>query len=188
MPDYSKAKIYKIVPTCEYDEGDEYFGSTTRPLSERMNAHRCDFKNGKCKSKILFEKYGVENCKIELVEEYPCDNREQLNKKEGEYIRANKCVNRCIAGRTDNEYRIDNVDKIKKRNKQYYIDNANKIKERNKQYDIDNTDKIKQYRIDNSDKIKEYQKQYRIDNANNIKNQKKQYYLTHKTVLDINPH
>ena len=149
MPDYSKSKIYKIVPTCEYDEGDEYFGSTIRPLSERMNNHRGSFKSekGKCNSKILFEKYGVENCKIELVEEYPCDNREQLEKKEGEYIRANKCINKYIAGRTNGnireyqkiyhkQYHLENLEKLREKKKQYYLDNKEYIKEKSNQYNL----------------------------------------------------
>jgi hypothetical protein len=79
-----------------------------------------------------------------------------------------ECINKCVAGRTHKQYRIDNTDKLK----QYRIDNTDKIKQyridnidKNKQYRIDNADKIKQYRIDNADKSK----QYRIDNADKIK-------------------
>lgn len=28
--------------------------------------------------KLLFDKYGVENCKIKLYEEYPCDTELEL--------------------------------------------------------------------------------------------------------------
>ncbi len=161
MPiDYSRSKIYQIIPTCEFDEGDIYIGSTVRLLSERMAQHRRQLT---CSSKILFEKYGVQNCKIELIEEFPCENKEQLLKKEGEHQRAIKCVNARISGRTTKQYYLDNADKIK----EYNIDNADKIRERNKQYYLDNTDKKKeydkQYNIDNADKKKEYNKQYNID-------------------------
>ena len=33
-----------------------------------------------------FDEFGVENRKIVLIEEYPCQNRKQPEKKEGEYI------------------------------------------------------------------------------------------------------
>ena len=33
-----------------------------------------------------FNEFGVENRKIALIEEYPCQNRKQPEKKEGEYI------------------------------------------------------------------------------------------------------
>jgi hypothetical protein len=46
-----------------------------------------------CSSKILFEKY--DDVRIELIEEYPCKNKMQLNKREGYYIRNNDCVNKC---------------------------------------------------------------------------------------------
>jgi hypothetical protein len=105
----------------------------------------------------LFDKYGVENCAIELIQLYPCDNRTELEKLEGKFIKENieYCINICIAGRTKKQYYIDKTDKIK----QYQIDNADKIKEQKKQYKIDNIDKIKeqqkQYKINNIDKIKD---------------------------------
>jgi hypothetical protein len=50
-------------------------------------------------------KYG--DAYIELLEEYPCENVQQLHKKEGEHIRACKAdiVNHHVAGRTDQEYK-----------------------------------------------------------------------------------
>jgi len=157
MPDYKLGKIYMVYPKVEDpDEGDVYYGSTTNTLARRMTHHRT---TKRCSSKLLFDKYGVENCFIELVEEYPCETREQLNKKEGEYIRANKCINKIIAGRTQKEYRIDNFDKIK----ELRVGNKDKYKEYNKQHYIKNRDNIleyhKQYRTENVDKINELQRQ-----------------------------
>ena len=115
MPDYKNGKIYKLWSP----EGDEiYIGSTTQSLALRKSKHKI---NRDTSSKMLFEKYT--DVRIELLEEYPCDNKEQLNKKEGEYIRNNNCVNRRIAGRTNNEY-----------NKEYYEDNKEKILNRHKEY------------------------------------------------------
>ena len=175
MPDYSLGKIYMVYPKVEdADEGDVYYGSTTNTLARRMSEHR----RKECSSKILFDKYGVENCFIELVENYPCETKDELNKKEGEYIRNHKCVNKAIPGRTRKEYYIDNSDKVKEYKKQYYIENIDNIKEKHKQYHIDNSDKVKEYKkqyyIDNSDKVKEYKKQYYIENIDNIKEEKKQ--------------
>ena len=48
-----------------------------------------------------FDEFGVENSKIVPFEECPCQNRKQLEKKEGEYIENDKSrLNRCIVGRT----------------------------------------------------------------------------------------
>ena len=52
----------------------------------------------------LFDEFGVENRKIVLIQEYPCQ-KQQLEKKEGEYIENCKtCLNRCLVGRTRVEY------------------------------------------------------------------------------------
>ena len=94
--DYSKSKIYKIVN----DETDEvYVGSTTRLLCVRMAEHRHDYRKiqeGKRlnrKSTVLqILKYP--SARIELIEAFPCSNRDELNRKEAEVIRSMKCVNK----------------------------------------------------------------------------------------------
>ena len=51
-----------------------------------------------------FDEFDVENRKIVLIEEYPCQNRKQPEKKEGEYNENDKnCLSKCIAGRTRKE-------------------------------------------------------------------------------------
>jgi adenylate kinase family enzyme len=118
MPDYQKSKIYQIIPTCEHEEGDVYIGSTTRLLCERIANHRKP--NNTTKADILFKKYGKENCKIELVETYPCNSREELNKREGEIIRSRMCVN-YLVGQTKEERAVQR--------KKHYTENREKILE-----------------------------------------------------------
>ena len=160
MPtDYKKGQIYKLW-TLESDE--IYIGSTTQPLYKRLSVHKN--ASNKCNSKILFERYG--NIKIELIEAFPCDNIEELNRREGHFQRLNKefIVNRNIAGRTNKEYYIDNADKISEYYKEYYTDNTDKILERNKLYTIKNAKKIneyqKEYNIKHVEKRNEYSRQY----------------------------
>ena len=46
-----------------------------------------------------FDEFCVENGQIILIEEYPCQNRKQPEKKEGEYIENDKnCLSKCIVG------------------------------------------------------------------------------------------
>jgi len=107
MVNYQQTKIYKIEPIVPHDEGEIYIGSTTKYyLSSRWGNHTTDFRANKHRTTawILFEKYGVENCKIELLETYPCNSKDEQNKKESEYIRQMPCVNRCIPDRTKAEY------------------------------------------------------------------------------------
>jgi len=137
MPDYQKGKIYKLYSNESPDE--IYIGSTTQSLCRRKQGHK-DKKN--CNSKILFEKY--EQVIIELIEYFPCNTREELNKKEGEYIRMTDCINKEIAGRTKKEWREENLDIIKEKNKVYREQNKDKIKEKNKKYRENNADIINQ--------------------------------------------
>ena len=61
------------------------------------------YKSPKTPSSLYetFDEFGVENCKMVLIEECQCQNRKQLEKKEGGYIENDKSrLNRCIVGRT----------------------------------------------------------------------------------------
>jgi hypothetical protein len=62
---------------------------------------------------IIFEEFGVENCQIELIEQCSCENKDQLNKKEGEYIRSLDCVNKVVPQRTQKEHYVDNRTEIR---------------------------------------------------------------------------
>ena len=55
---------------------------------------------------------------IELYENFPCDNKEQLNNREGKVIREIATLNKNIAGRTMKEYYETNKENIlgKKKN------------------------------------------------------------------------
>jgi len=77
-----------------------YIGSTTRPyLSQRMDTHRRDYKRwkeGKKPFNLLFdvfEKYGVENCYIELIQAFSCDSNDELRARERRWINDIRCIN-----------------------------------------------------------------------------------------------
>lgn len=144
MPDYDKSKIYKIV--CNIT-GLTYYGSTLQPISKRMYGHRSDYKLNKgCKSELV-----LAGCdyNYSLVEEVPCENKEQLLRRERFWVENNECVNKQIPGRTRKEFY-----------EQYYEANEEKIKEKKKQYYEATVDKFKQYYEANKEKIKERNKQY----------------------------
>ena len=84
---YQDGKIYKILNS---ESDDVYVGSTTQKLSKRMTNHRTQAKNGK--NHLLYQQMreiGDDKFYIELVENYPCESLEQLNKREGEWIHSN---------------------------------------------------------------------------------------------------
>ena len=126
-------KIY----TIRHPETDKYYiGSTTQSLSKRLAKHKSNLNNKYVSaSKLLFD-LGVDDCYIELLENYPCNTKEELNKKEGELIRLHKdnTVNKRIEGRTLKEYRTENKEIIKDRKKQYREANKEQIIEKKKVY------------------------------------------------------
>ena len=174
---YKRGKIYTI--RCRNDDCLVYVGSTIDKLSKRFGGHKKDSK----KRELPLYKYvkdDWENWYIELYEDYPCDNKHQLERREGEVIRDIGNLNKNIAGRSKKQYRQDNRDKIVEQKKQYRQDNRDKILEQKKQYRQDNRDKIieknKQHYEDNRDKIIENVKQYYQVNREKIAEQAKQYY------------
>ena len=144
MKDFNKGKIYVVrSPSTE----DVYIGSTTQPLSIRMGVHRSEYNT--CRSKLIIA-FG--NAYIELLEDWPCDNIEQLRAREGHHHRTYKnCINKYIAGNFSkfsnkqeykSEYRKNNKDKIKENQSEYYQNNKVKILETHSEYRKNNIEKI----------------------------------------------
>ena len=178
--DYKNGKIYKITD-IEYTK--MYIGSTTQPLYKRLSKHKCDYKrwksgkDTKTMSFDLFDEFGIENCKIELIEEFSCENKEQLRKKEGEHIKNNQCVNKLIAGRTHKEYQQDNKQAILEYKREYIQNNKEKIAEYYKEYKQNNkeaiVEKAKEYYQNNKQKMTEQHKEYYQNNKQKIAEKKK---------------
>ena len=110
MINYSNGKIYKIEP-INGEDGDVYIGSTTKEyLSQRMATHRGNYKfylKGKgttITSFKLFDKYGVDNCQILLLEAVNANSKDELHVREAHYIKTLDCVNKCIPLQTYREY------------------------------------------------------------------------------------
>ena len=115
MCEYLNGKIYKLV--CEIT-GEVYIGSTIRSLEDRLYNHVNKY-NSTCSKQIIDRnKYYIEQ-----LESYPCNSKQELERKEGEYQRAFECININIAGRTKLEYYEDNKERISKRNAEHYQDN-----------------------------------------------------------------
>ena len=117
MNRYENGKIYKIT---DVGYNKCYIGSTCESLSKRMEKHRKQYKEyikGRMKKKTtaidIFNEFGIENCTIELIENYPCQSKEELFKREGGHIKATECVNGQIAGRTQQEWKLDNPEQAR---------------------------------------------------------------------------
>jgi hypothetical protein len=163
MPNYQKGKIYKIVTDAS---DDVYIGSTTKErLNDRLSVHNCYYKKyiaGEKYNFSVFKVIGQGNYKIVLLENYPCNERKELDARERYWIQKTPCVNKNIPCRTDQEYRDD----TKEKRKQWYYDNWEKLHEK----------RIEQY---NPEKKKKYQQEHKEE----IKKQRKQFYEENKERL-----
>ncbi len=178
--DYSKALIYKIV--CkDLNIKDCYVGSTT-DFRKRKTNHKADCNNANGKNynfnvyKFIRENGGWDNWTIVLIENYPCENKLELLKRERELTEQlngnlNSVRNQGIKKQLGEQY-----SKIK--SAQYYIANIDKIKEKKRKYCEKNADKIKEtkrkYRVENADKIKQHKSQKHICGCGS------EYSLCHK--------
>lgn len=168
MINYGNGKIYKIwSQSCD----KYYIGSTTKNyLSQRLAKHVADYKRWKAGKDDFITSFTIielNDYKIELIELFSCGSRDELQAREGHFIRLfkNDIVNKCIMGRTKKEWNEDNKDKIKDQHKEYRDENKEKIK-----------DQRKEYRNDNKDKMKEYNKLVYICKCDN-----KEHKLCHKS-------
>jgi hypothetical protein len=185
---YKNGKIYTI--RYRGDDNLIYVGSTCLPLYKRWHNHKkgCFNENYHGYNYYVYQKIretnNINDWYIELYEEYPCENKEQLLKREGEVIRELGNLNQRIAGRSYKEYYEDNKEQISERQKKYYEDHKEKRTDYQKQYYEDNKEKVseqkRQYDIKNKEKISEYQKQYQSYNKERISGQKKEYYEQNK--------
>lgn len=117
MPNYQDGKIYRI----KSNETERvYIGSTCSVLKKRLNDHKSAVKSTKCSSGTVKELIKYADASIELIENFPCTTKRELQFREGEIIKETpNCVNTQIEGRTMAEYRLDNADKLKQYSADY---------------------------------------------------------------------
>ena len=130
MLKYQKGKIYKIISN---NTDKVYYGSTVSLLSRRKAQHNYDFKNNvnflSCR-----EIMDNEHWDLVLVEDYPCERKEQLLMRERFYIENNDCINKANPITTKEErinyckdWRDKNKEERKKNQHIYYAKRKEKI-------------------------------------------------------------
>lgn len=185
MSNYKNAKIYRIK---SLHSDDEYIGSTCNSLARRMTGHRDAFNKFKkgadnyCSSYHLFE-LGEEY--IELVENFPCNTRQELFIREGEHIKASlNNVNKLLPGRTYKEWYEANKDIHSAKCKLYRETHKEEIKENAKLYREANKEKLKlgqtAYTEAHRQEKNEYDRKRREEKRDHVNQKQRENYLKRK--------
>lgn len=130
MEKYEHGKIYRIVNEVT---NDIYIGSTCNPLCLRMALHRYHARTGNT-SKVyqVMTEIGIEHFKIQLLEEFPCDSRKELQEREEQFINMLRpTLNQRSANATPErrkQQRQESYQRHKDDKRQYYIRNRERIK------------------------------------------------------------
>ena len=197
MVNYQDSKIYRIV--CNITN-KTYIGSTTTSLCQRLAKHRHSFafwkRGDKNSFTSSFEILENEDFDIVLIEEYPCETKEQLHFRERYFIENSECVNRVTRPITTEEERKNqlklsiknwsenNVEKIKINRLNYYENNKEKISELKNEYREINKEKIainkKKYREINKQELAVSNKHYRDTHKEEMSESGKRYYANNK--------
>jgi len=189
---YQKGKIYRII--CN-TTGLQYYGSTCEDkLCKRLAHHKSDYNgfiNGKQHNFMTsFNIIKNDNYEIVLVENYPCNSKDELHQRERYYIENNECVNKFIPCRTSKEYREENKEQIREKKKIYREENKDQISEKKKIYREANIEKIKEknkiYCEANKDKKKIYDKIYREAKKEKINEKRRKSYEINKDIINEN--
>jgi len=125
MNKYQNGKIYKLIGNNKI-----YIGSTINPLWKRKERHLYQFRKG-LKNLTSFEILTDPNYTIELIENYLCNSKEELLKRERWYIENNECVNKLCPILTDEEKKQQKRDEKKRYYDKYP---EKKIEEKNRYY------------------------------------------------------
>ena len=103
MPNFQNGKIYMIRSSSRQDL--IYIGSTTQTLAQRMAKHRAP--SNACSSREIIS---IGDAYIELIENFPCNSKDELNARENRHLRSlQNVVNRysahddCTHGKQQNQ-------------------------------------------------------------------------------------
>ena len=171
MAKYQNGKIYKITNS---ETKEIYIGSTCQSLNCRMNNHRADFKRGGTTSSIEILKYQYPL--IVLIEDYPCNSKYELLKREAFYILNNDCVNKQIPARSDDEK--------KEYDKKWYETNKEEIKAKNMAYYEANKAKKMTYYEANKEEIKAKKMAYYEANKEKVNAKSNEYRDANKEAIN----
>ena len=188
-------QVYRLI--C--DDGHYYIGSTKTELKCRLYHHKQhSLLHSERKVYMHILSCGWEKVKIECVEEVKCNSREELVKRENEYIKQSLsdplCLNINKAHLTkeelleqQQEYLKANKEKVEAYHAKYRLENAEKRREYSAKYAAEHAEEVKAARHAhyeaNKEEIMQKNKAYVEANKELVKQRKKAWAEKNKEKL-----
>ena len=200
-PNYALSKVYVIRNTVN---PKMYIGSTTCTLSKRMVQHRSDAKTARpgydFPLYVAMRELGIDKFYIELLADFPCERKEQLNAEEGRRIReldtlATNGYNARIAGRSIEQYHADHAEATKSYKRDWALQNRDTINARRHEAymaDLEASrikarEKTNKWNAANRSKCRERGKAYAIANKDKISEKRKERRASAKAAAQPTP-
>lgn len=189
--DYSKAFIYRINNTN--DEKDEYVGGTAQTKELRMKGHHWDIFKRQITSKFAkrVREVGWESWEMKLLENYPCNDKDELRMREQWWIDQRKPnLNTAKAYTTTAEkvethrknqelFRQRHPEQCKQMIRDWYKDHREEVLEDKKLYYQENKkeilDKAKERYENNKEEILARQREHNRNNKGKIAERDRKY-------------
>ena len=86
-----------------------------------------------------------EDYDIILLENYPCESKDELHKRERYFIESLDCINKAVPTRSLQEYYKDKKQELSEKGKKYRETNKDIIKVKLQHYAQENKEKLKNY-------------------------------------------
>lgn len=190
--DYKDGKVYRL--SCP--DGHYYIGSTKNKLEYRLAQHKHAITNKTHGGNYTyFYTISVDDLTIELIEDCPCESKQELNEYEDYYIELamedSLCLNSRRSYRTeeyikehDKKYYEEYKEHIASMCHEYYEKNKEAIMEHHRKYIAENKEKVvayhKKYRIEHKEERHEYNRLYVEEHAEAVKEARKTHYEENK--------
>ena len=129
----------------EYSE--ELILEALATLAQRMAQHRRDMRYKERQHWKIFKamnEIGRDALFIGLLEDYPCQKREELLRKEGEKMREHQSeLSKIISGRSKKQYRQENSQQTQEKQSELYERNRPQLIQYQKNYRNNNREMLK---------------------------------------------
>jgi hypothetical protein len=174
---YLEGKIYRLL--CS--DGHFYYGSTIQKLNYRFNSHKTSSKKDSEQNVYKYiNNIGWDKVKIELVEEFPCSCKKELNEREDYFIKKEKDNELCLNINRAHVSKEERKDLVKK----YYEEHKDEIIDSHRFYSVIHKEKVDayhaEYRKEHAEERREYSRKYAEEHPEEKKEFRRAGYIKNK--------